>query len=119
MKNNLALKCFAILIFTLELLAPAFLSAQSNLECDRDHHSVHRKTDTVVWLTGMLYEEAGGEEEKDGKENPKIFFISPGLGPIQHLNLSSRLVTTSLPKGFSHLASGHLSLFSIYRNFRI
>ena len=66
-RNFISLKLFALLIFSMELLAPVVLINQES--AGRESTELHVTASHNTWgmIMSLLCEEAGNEEEREGK----------------------------------------------------
>jgi len=120
LKDHKFLKLFTILVFCLELLAPIFLAARMDFIDDAGTKSSIRETSgTIALFATFLSEEAGSEEERDGKEHTRILCFLAEFTFVPVYKLSVTIEKISSPKGFSNSVSTHASIFSLYRVFRI
>jgi hypothetical protein len=118
-RNFTSLKLFALLIFSLELLAPLVLmNPESGAE--RENTEVHVTTSHNTWgmLISLLCEEAGNEEEREGKEH-KIFQVFSEVNFVAVFQCLVRQENLPQPQPyFSKIHSG-ASLLSFISEYRI
>jgi hypothetical protein len=75
LKNSKFLKFFAILLFSIELMAPVFLySPGEKLDIEATQKTLHDSAHQFNLLTFLLCEEVGNEEEREGKDHKACFF---------------------------------------------
>lgn len=100
LRYNKVLKLFAILIFSFELLAPvALIASQKGASADatsKSSHSIRETTQSVDFLSHLIFEEVGSEE-REGKNDcligvcfVEVFNELIKFEPVQ--------ITWSLPK---------------------
>jgi hypothetical protein len=122
LRKNLFLKYLTILLFTLELLAPVFLSAQALLFTAGDtsqHDSVQQASNPPNFFSIMLCEEAENEEERDEREHSRHFFSLISLNPPSYAFLLLKSDDLVARNKFFEPSSAHASLIKLYRVFRI
>jgi hypothetical protein len=119
LKNNIALKHFAILLFSFELLAPVLLTAQSEFYDEPSGKSIHQSSSLFILFSTLISEEANGEEERDGKEHGKSFLILQNFFSDSSSDLSLRLIGNPINHGFSSHSLTGTSLCTLLRVFRI
>lgn len=71
LRRNKALKCFAILLFSLEMIAPALMSAGNEAIRQSDETQLYSNEGYFAnFISSFLYEEnAGEEEERESKDH--------------------------------------------------
>ena len=120
LKNNPILKYFAILLFVIELLAPIFLATQPGpADIDGQRSSLHSSSTAFALFATILSEEAGGEEERDGKEHKRNFFPFTEFDSALFYSHSVIIEKISLLKGCSTKGLDPTPLYTLYRAFRI
>jgi hypothetical protein len=119
LKNNRILKYFALLLFSFELIAPLFITAELEFCSAIDGKSFHGKSTSYILFTTLLSEEASNEEEREGKENTKVFFSL-------HTSINSFDCLSHLLGKIATVKSCHINptlktgqLYSQYKVFRI
>ena len=119
LKNNNFLKFFAVLLFSMELLAPVFLySPSEKLDAETTQKSLHDVSHQFNLLTYLLCEEAGSEEERGGKEH-KVFLILVYVSPVEIFSLIKRAETFTIEADPSELIASQPSLISLLGTYRI
>ena len=120
LKNNTVLKYLALLLFSFELLAPIYLAAQIKFPERCDKETLNEKSGTIILFSVLLSEEAGSEEERDGKEHVKIFFNLQRYSTKSLNYLSLLLGKISISRGFIQNPTATLErLYTLYQVFRI
>lgn len=70
LRYNRVLKLLAILLFSFELLAPAyFVSTANSPEEKNDQHHLTSRSHSFDLLSHLIFEETCSEEEREGKEH--------------------------------------------------
>ena len=119
LKNNNALKYFALLLFTFELLSPVFLfSSVKGYEESNPQISLHSTSHSLNLLTFLICEEAGNEEERESKEHKAICFVFES-GPLQFCYLPEKFEPVVEPFDQSDQESSQPSRIVLHRSYRI
>ena len=117
MRKLTKLKIFSLLLFIFELLAPTYLAAISPSTESEDYKIVSHSG--VFSFSTFLSEEAGNEEEREGRDNHKIGveIVSPGFNFLPSLpqtkDASHQFILSH------HLPQDKHSLIILYGTFRI
>ena len=118
-RNFTSLKIFALLIFSLELLAPVVL-INHDREPERESTELQVTANHTSWgmLASLLCEEAGSEEEREGKEH-KVFPLLSEVNFVAVFQCLVRQENLPVPQPyFSKIHSG-TSLLSFISEYRI
>jgi hypothetical protein len=117
-RNFISLKLFALLIFSMELLAPVVLINQESGERESTNLHVAASHNTWSMLVSLLCEEAGNEEEREGKEH-KAFHVFSEVNFVAVFQCLVRQENLPQPQPyFSKIHSG-TSLLSFISEYRI
>jgi hypothetical protein len=117
-RNFSGLKIFALLVFSIELLAPVVLT-NYDAAIEREDSQVQWKSGHNAWgtLVSLLCEEAGSEEEREGKDH-KLLPILYEVNFVAVLQSQILLGDEQFPElHYYKLQSGRqlLSFISTYR----
>jgi len=95
LRKSTFLKLLALLLFSFELLAPVYLSSKVEKQAEENSHVQLNESTPLSVFSSLLYEEAGSEEEREGKESQRAFqfiaevnFVSAFSGRVQSENVS-------------------------------
>jgi hypothetical protein len=116
-RNSISLKLFTLLIFSMELLAPVVLSGQESSVLESGQLRVAASHTAWGMCVSLLCEEAGIEDEREGKEQ-KVFQLLPDVmfgANVQGLVLQGNRLQ---PQPFIwkiHSATSRLSIINAYR----
>ena len=119
LRDNRVLKFLALLLFTSELLASAFLySQQGKLDDETPQHRLHSTSHQINLIAFLLCEEAGNEEERDNKDH-KTTIISEEACTVKVFG--SVLVNNHfiVPTDLSRLVASQPSLINLFGTYRI
>lgn len=82
LRTSKALKFFAILLFSLEMIAPALISPleENGPRYDYSHTSISSTGHFTNFIAFLLFEEnAGEEEERESKDKHALYFVDLGF----------------------------------------
>lgn len=82
LRKSKALKFFAILLFSLEMIAPALITSIEGTEQRYDYNqtSLTATSHFTNFIASLLFEEnAGEEEERESKDKHTLYFIDLGF----------------------------------------
>ena len=119
LKNSKFLKFFGILLFSIELLAPLFLSSPTEkFPPETTQKNVHDVSHQFNLLTFLLCEEAGIEGEREGRDHKVCFILAEFSVVVTHYPVAK----AELPKakiGPSGLVASQPSLITKLGTYRI
>lgn len=119
LRKSVFLKIFALLLFTFELLAPVYLSTKvEGLEVENSHIQLQTVT-PLGFFSSLLYEEAGSEEEREGKEHQKTFSYLAEVNFVAVFNCMAQLDNVTHAESFTRQIPVPNSLNTLYSIFRI
>jgi hypothetical protein len=118
-RNFTSFKLFALLIFTLELLAPVVL-ADHEAAAERENTRLHMAASHNHWgvLASLLCEEVGSEEEREGKEH-KAFQLFTEVNFVSVFQCLVRQGNLPQPKPYYSKINSGTQLLSFISTFRI
>ena len=116
LRRNTILKILALLLFTVEFLAPAFLIPE--YPSDESEVKAFQKSHNQCIALTLLAEEAGGEEEREGKDQKAFLTIDFNLEFLFHADYSiTRVSLASLEHHYHY--NNQLPLFKLYHVYRV
>ena len=119
LKNNKFLKYFSILLFCLELLAPVFLyTPTEQLDFETRQKNIHDVSHQFNLLTFLLCEEAGNEEEREGRDHKACAF-SFETEPLVFFRLPEKFEQITVQAKTSDLVAWQPSLVTLFHTYRI
>jgi hypothetical protein len=121
LRNNLTLKFLSILLFAFGLVAPAFATTTApELEARGNQCSV-AGVEHHTSFNQLLFEESGGEEEREAKDHKPHFSLAPY--DIIELGLTSQAFGFAGVQGYNSCPiqklRAHPSLFRLHRSLLI
>jgi hypothetical protein len=114
-----SLKLIFLLIFSLELINPFFLVGDKSFAAKLDSQLSFSETDSSWWvLVSILCEEAGGEEEREGKEH-KVSAIFSEINFVFVLKCLTQVENNSQLQADNSFIHSGTELLSFIRAYRI
>lgn len=91
LRKNKALKFFAILLFSFEMIAPALISGSGEADASRDSRETMLTNGGHLtnFISSLLFEENSGEEEERESKDHKAQFCYIDFTLVQPFNLAS------------------------------
>lgn len=116
LRNSYLLKFFAILLFSFELVAPALLNTEAQLDTRRDSNHIHLSAAQSA-INSLLFLEECNEEEREGKD---ALPLSIALFDFKSLSIfsDSRSSYATLHSNQSQFDT-HPPLYQLHQTFRL
>jgi hypothetical protein len=119
LRKSFILKFFALLLFTFELLAPVYLSSKVDSQLEESSDLQWHTSTPFTVFSSLFYEEAGNEEEREGKEHQKIFQYTAVLNFVSVFDCRLQKDSVSNTESFTTYVPASTSLNTLYSVFRI
>jgi hypothetical protein len=119
LRKSIFLKFFALLLFTFELLAPVYLTSRVEGQENETNQLQLHTTTPLGFFASLLYEEAGNEEEREGKEHQKVFNYVAEVNFLAVFSCRAQLDDISYADSFTRHTPTTNSLNTLYSVFRI
>ena len=116
LRNSYLLKFFAILLFSFELVAPALLNTEAQLDTRRDTNHSHLSAAQSA-INSLLFLEECNEEEREGKD---VLPLAIELYSFKYLSLANHSCRTNIPlRSRQNLFDTHPPLYQLHQVFLI